>query len=154
MAKVSIVKKGEVDFNKLYSILMENPEIDRCGAVVMFMGIVRGYDVYGNRLSKLIYDADPEIAIQSMEKIRKEIIEKYDGVKEIVIYHVIDELNVSEPTIYVLVAAEHREEAFKAAKECIDRVKAETPIWKKEVSEGSEHWITGESIVKMKEYGD
>ena len=43
----------------------------------------------------------------------------------------------------VAVAAAHREEAFAAAREIIDRIKSEAPIWKKEVEGEQERWVEG-----------
>jgi molybdopterin synthase catalytic subunit len=39
----------------------------------------------------------------------------------------------------VAVSAPHRDEAFAAAREIIDRIKAEVPIWKQEEGE----WVPG-----------
>ena len=43
----------------------------------------------------------------------------------------------------VAVSAPHRGEAFAGAREIIDRIKAEAPIWKKEIEEGDERWVEG-----------
>jgi molybdopterin synthase catalytic subunit len=45
--------------------------------------------------------------------------------------------------VIVAVSAPHRGEAFAGAREIIDRVKAEAPIWKKEIEGGEEHWVAG-----------
>lgn len=46
----------------------------------------------------------------------------------------------------VCISAAHREEAFAAAREAIDRIKAEAPIWKREVeSDGSARWAPGQA---------
>ena len=50
---------------------------------------------------------------------------------------------LSEPSVVVAVSAPHRAEAFAGAREVIDRVKAEAPIWKKEVAGGDERWAEG-----------
>jgi molybdopterin synthase catalytic subunit len=49
--------------------------------------------------------------------------------------------------VVVAVSAAHREAAFDGAREAIDRIKAEAPIWKQEV-EGDENgesrrWVEG-----------
>ena len=44
---------------------------------------------------------------------------------------------LGEPSVVVAVSAAHRGEAFAGAREAIDRIKAEAPIWKREV-EGEE----------------
>ena len=45
----------------------------------------------------------------------------------------------------VAVSAAHRAEAFAGARDAIDRIKAEAPVWKREVErEGAERWVKGE----------
>jgi molybdopterin synthase catalytic subunit len=41
------------------------------------------------------------------------------------------------------VSAPHRGEAFAGAREVIDRIKSEVPIWKKEFEDGEERWVEG-----------
>ena len=43
----------------------------------------------------------------------------------------------------VAVSGGARGEAFAGAREAIDRIKAEAPIWKKEIADGGEHWVEG-----------
>ena len=45
------------------------------------------------------------------------------------------------PSVVVAVSAPHREEAFRGAREIIDTIKAQAPIWKKEEGE----WVPGTS---------
>jgi len=58
--------------------------------------------------------------------------------------HRVGAVVLSEPSVAVAVSAPHRDEAFAGAREIIDRVKAEAPIWKKEVEGGEERWAEGE----------
>ncbi len=149
MKKVAVVKSGEIKLNDLIKILKESRESDKCGAIVFFIGIVRGYSVDGKKLTKLVYDSETETAEKTMMKIRNEIMGKYPQVKELIIYHIVDELEVGEETIFIGSIAEHRKEAFDSAREALERVKEEVPIWKKEVSIEGEHWILGDDIVKV-----
>src|ERR1700749_5252228 len=49
-----------------------------------------------------------------------------------------------EPGVVVAVAAGHREEAFAGARAAIDRIKAEAPIWKRELdAAGAGEWVEG-----------
>jgi molybdopterin synthase catalytic subunit len=49
-----------------------------------------------------------------------------------------------EPGVVVAVSAGHREEAFAGAREAIDRIKAEAPIWKRELdATGAGEWVEG-----------
>ena len=51
---------------------------------------------------------------------------------------------LGEPGVVVAVSAGHREEAFAGAREAIDRIKAEAPIWKRELdAAGAGEWVEG-----------
>jgi len=139
--KVRLSKKGEVKLDELLGLLKSSEDLKKCGAIVIFTGIVRGMGKNGSRVKLLSYEAYEEEALKSLAKIREEVLRDIEGVHEIIINHVIDDLEVGEDTLHVLVAAEHREEAFKAAKLVIDRLKKETPIWKKEITEKGSYWV-------------
>jgi len=55
--------------------------------------------------------------------------------------HRTGKVEVGEDVMYVLVASKHRKEAFQALTELVDRIKTETPIWKKEITEKGAHWV-------------
>ena len=50
---------------------------------------------------------------------------------------------VASRRVIVAVSAPHRGEAFAGAREIIDRIKAEAPIWKKEIEGGEGRWVEG-----------
>jgi molybdopterin synthase catalytic subunit len=50
---------------------------------------------------------------------------------------------LSEPSVVVAASAPHREAAFAGARDLIDRVKAEAPIWKVEVTEAGRRRVEG-----------
>jgi molybdopterin synthase catalytic subunit len=53
--------------------------------------------------------------------------------------HRVGVVALSEASVAVAVSAPHRAEAFAGAREIIDRIKAQAPIWKRE--EGQ--WVDG-----------
>jgi molybdopterin synthase catalytic subunit len=57
--------------------------------------------------------------------------------------HRIGTVPLSEPSVIVAVSAPHRGEAFAGARAIIDRVKAEAPIWKKEIVGSQQRWVDG-----------
>jgi molybdopterin synthase catalytic subunit len=50
---------------------------------------------------------------------------------------------LSEPSVIVAASAPHRGEAFAGARAVIDRLKAEAPIWKREITEGGARRVEG-----------
>ncbi len=142
MKKVQLVRKGEVKLDDLIMKVRGSQGIEECGAIVVFMGIARGIGHDGSKLKRLHYEADKEIALKSLERIRREVLGENEDVKEIYITHVVDDLSPGEDILYIVSAAKHRNYAFKAAREVLERIKKETPIWKKEVTLKGEHWVS------------
>jgi molybdopterin synthase catalytic subunit len=107
----------------------------RAGAVITFSGVTRD-------VPRLEYEAYAEMAEPRMAEIVEAAIAKH-GLCVAAAEHRIGEVPLSEPSVIVAVSAAHRGEAFAGAREIIDRIKAEAPIWKKEVSEEGEAWVEG-----------
>jgi molybdopterin synthase catalytic subunit len=105
------------------------------GAVVTFSGVTR-------EVERLEYEAYAEMAEERMAAIAAEAIERH-GLTAAAVEHRVGAVPLSEPSVVVAVSAPHRGEAFAGAREIIDRVKAEAPIWKKEVAGGEERWVEG-----------
>jgi molybdopterin synthase catalytic subunit len=58
--------------------------------------------------------------------------------------HRIGRVPRGQPGVVVAVAAGHRDEAFDGAREAIDRIKDEAPIWKRELdAAGAGEWVEG-----------
>jgi MoaE-MoaD fusion protein len=107
----------------------------RAGAVVLFQGVTR-------EVERLEYEAYAEMAIERMASIVDEAVERH-GLCAAAVEHRVGSVPLSDPSVIVAVSAGHRGEAFAGAREILDRVKAEAPIWKKEVEGGSERWVEG-----------
>jgi molybdopterin converting factor subunit 1 len=107
----------------------------RAGAVVTFAGVTR-------EVERLEYEAYAEMAEERMGAIAAEAAERH-GLCAAAVEHRVGEVPLSEPSVIVAVSAPHRGEAFAGAREIIDRVKAEAPIWKKEIEGASGRWVEG-----------
>lgn len=111
------------------------------GAVSIFMGNVRNNGIIGN-VSEIYYEAYSEMAQEKMREIENEAQTKW-AIKKLVAIHRIGNLKVGETSVIIGVCSEHRQEAFEACKYVINNVKSRVPIWKKEISEGSQKWADG-----------
>ena len=103
----------------------------RAGAVVTFEGVTREVD-------HLDYEAYAEMAEQRIAEIVADAIRTH-GLCAAAAEHRIGTVPLSEPSVIVAASAPHRGEAFAGAREIIDRIKAECPIWKREEGE----WVEG-----------
>jgi molybdopterin converting factor subunit 1 len=105
------------------------------GAIVTFEGTVRDVDF-------LDYEAYREMAEERMAEIVTDSIERH-GLEAAAAEHRVGRVALGEPGVVVAAAAAHREEAFAGAREIIDRIKAQAPIWKRELVGGEAHWVSG-----------
>jgi molybdopterin converting factor subunit 1 len=115
--------------------LVERVRDPRAGAVVTFQGVTRDVD-------RIDYEAYVEMAEQRIAEIVAAAIEHH-GLCAAAAEHRVGEVPLSEPSVAVAVSAPHRGEAFAGARELIDRIKAEAPIWKREVHGGDARWVDG-----------
>ena len=115
------------------------------GATVTFIGTTRDHND-GRRVTRLEYEAYPDMAIAEMRKIGETAQQRW-SITRIGIVHRIGVVPVGEASVVIAVSAGHRRAAFDACHFAIDRLKEVVPIWKKEHFEGGEIWIgsqTGE----------
>ena len=105
------------------------------GAIVTFQGTTRDVD-------SLEYEAYREMAEERIAAIVTEAIERH-GLEAAAAEHRIGPVPLGEASVAVAVSAAHRVEAFAGAREIIDRIKAEAPIWKKEIDGTDERWVEG-----------
>lgn len=113
------------------------------GAIVCFQGITR-------EVARLDYEAYREMAEARIAAILAECSERH-GLLAAAAEHRVGPVPLGAPGVIVAVSAHHREEAFAGAREAIDRIKAEAPIWKREVDGGGEdRWVEGEAAPEPK----
>jgi MoaE-MoaD fusion protein len=115
--------------------LAERVRDPRAGAVVTFSGVTR-------EVERLEYEAYTEMAKERMAGIAAEAVERH-GLCAAAVEHRVGDVPLSEPSVIVAVSAPHRGEAFAGAREIIDRVKADAPIWKKEIDGAEGRWVDG-----------
>jgi len=108
---------------------------EHTGAIVTFQGTTRDVD-------SLDYEAYAPMAEERMRAILEAALERHE-IERIAAEHRVGTVPRGEASVIVAVAAAHREGAFAAAREAIDRIKAEAPIWKREVAGDDARWVEG-----------
>jgi len=112
---------------------------DGWGGVVVFLGTVRDTS-RGKRVTRLEYEAYPEMAEAKMREIAGRLEAKYAPCR-LVLHHRIGDLAIGDVAVVIVAGAPHRDAAFTAAREAIDELKTIVPIWKKEHAEDGAIWI-------------
>ncbi len=112
------------------------------GAIVTFQGVTR-------EVASLDYEAYREMAEERIGAILADAVEGH-GLIAAAAEHRVGQVPRGEPGVVVAVAAGHRGEAFEGAREAIDRIKAEAPIWKKELdATGAGAWVEGAAVPEV-----
>jgi molybdopterin synthase catalytic subunit len=137
---VGIHAKGEIGLPYLLEILKRNADFRKAGAVATFTGVVRGFTSEGKTVTKLEYQVYEEKALQSLEKIRADLL-AMPGIVEVMIHHLIGSFSAGEEVVYVIVAGRSRADVFPVLERAIERLKLETPIWKKEYTIDDSYWV-------------
>ncbi|MEK0423557.1 MAG: hypothetical protein RLZ95_1467 [Bacteroidota bacterium] len=101
----------------------------------IFLGQVRADDIDGKKVAAIEYTSNKEMALEKMHEIREAIFEKY-AITCMHVHHSLGKVNAGELCLFVFTSSKHRKIAIDACTECVERIKAELPIWGKELFEG------------------
>lgn len=110
------------------------------GGICIFHGVVRDH-ADGKRVSRLDYEAHESLAHKEMKRVLERVAAEHTGVR-IAAVHRVGELAVGDVAVCVAASAAHRDDAFTACRNAIDRIKDAVPLWKKEWGpDGEAHWV-------------
>jgi molybdopterin synthase catalytic subunit len=109
------------------------------GAIALFVGTVRDHD-HGRAVAELSYSAHPSGAEQ-LRLVAEKVAARYP-VRALAAVHRTGDLDIGDLAVVVAAAADHRDEAFKACRALIEDLKANVPVWKKQLfAEGESEWV-------------
>lgn len=115
------------------------------GAVLVFLGTVRDSH-RGREVSKLTYTAYPSMAKDRLRRIVDELQAGSERLR-VAIHHRLGEVPAGEPSVVIAVSSPHREEAYEASRQALERLKTEVPIWKREhYADGETEWREDEPL--------
>lgn len=131
----------KISSQELQTLELEKAITDHdCGGVVIFVGNVRESN-NGKRVIALEFECYDSMAILELKKIEDEIKMKWP-VKHVALYHRSGRVEVGGTAVVAGVSGIHRAEAFAACSFLIERLKQTVPIWKKEIFEDGEEWVS------------
>lgn len=102
------------------------------GGHSIFLGQVRADEIDGKKVKAIEYTAYEEMALEKMHEIREEIFAKYD-LTCMHVHHSLGNVAAGEISLFVFTSSAHRKPAIDACEELVERIKAELPVWGKEI---------------------
>ncbi len=121
--------------------LIRDMHDERAGAVATFTGTVRRETRGDQALAALEYHAYEDMALEQMDAIRRRALDDFDILDSAMINR-LGRLELGVASIAIVVVSARRAPAFDACRWILDAVKADAPIWKKDVwADGSLTWV-------------
>lgn len=102
------------------------------GAHSIFLGQVRSDLIEDKAVAAIEYTAYEEMALKKMDEIREEIFAKYT-LTCMHVHHSLGKVAAGEICLFVFTSSKHRKVAIDACEETVERIKAELPVWGKEL---------------------
>lgn len=112
------------------------------GGVATFIGTARTASSItpGKQVVRLEYEAYVPMAEALLHTISDTMLASH-AIERIAIVHRTGTVAIGEPSILVAASARHRAPAFDACRAAVDAVKAQLPVWKKEVYADGGEWV-------------
>lgn len=104
------------------------------GAHSIFLGQVRADMINGKKVIAIGYTAYEAMALEKMHEIRESIFQKHK-LTCMHIYHSLGMVPAGEISLFVFTSSAHRKPAIDACTEVVELIKAELPVWGKEIFE-------------------
>ncbi|MDO5672396.1 MAG: molybdenum cofactor biosynthesis protein MoaE [Actinomycetaceae bacterium] len=109
------------------------------GALITFEGRIRNHDS-GRGVTGIEYSAHPD-AEGVLREIAEGVCARHPDCL-VAVAHRVGILTVGDLAMCVAVSSAHRSQAFVAIQDLIDTVKAQLPVWKRQVFvDGSDEWV-------------
>lgn len=121
------------------SAVVDSVKASAAGGIDVFIGTTRDHSK-GREVVGLEYEAYIPMARKNLDDIEREARERWN-LQVINIVHRIGKVGIGEASVVIAVSSAHRDEAFKACRYLIDRLKEIVPIWKREYfADGTVEW--------------
>ncbi len=136
--KHNVFLKGPITPAYIADSIAKHSGKTNIGAHDIFLGQVRNDLIDDKAVIAIDYSAYDEMAEQKFHEIREAAFAKYNLVC-MHIYHSLGLVKAGEICLFVFVSSKHRNDAFDACREIVEQIKAEVPIWGKEIFADESH---------------
>ena len=132
------IQNEDFDVSEETKFLQQN----NTGAIVNFVGIVRGFDEKNNRIiHSMKLEHYPGMTESEIEKIIFESYKRWE-LTGITVIHRVGNLKPSDQIVFVGVSSKHRQNAFDGCNFIMDWLKTKAPFWKVEENNNGRNWVS------------
>ena len=132
------IQNEDFDVSNEIKILHQN----NTGAIVNFIGVVRGYDEKNNQIiNSMTLEHYPGMTESEIEKIVFESSQRWE-LTGVTVIHRVGNLKPSDQIVFVGVSSKHRQNAFDGCNFIMDWLKTKAPFWKVEENNNKKNWVS------------
>lgn len=128
----NIFVNGAIEPDFIADSITRHSSKTNIGGHSIFLGQVRNDIIDNKEVTAIDYTAYHEMALEKMHEIREAIFKKYP-LTCMHVHHSLGTVAAGEICLFVFTSAVHRKEAIDACEELVERIKAELPVWGKEI---------------------
>ncbi|WBU90895.1 molybdenum cofactor biosynthesis protein MoaE [Cellulophaga omnivescoria] len=134
----NVFKNGAISSAFIAEAIAKHQSKTQIGAHNIFLGQVRQDKIDDNTVKAIEYTAYEEMANLKFHEIKETTFSKFD-ITCMHIYHSKGIVNIGEICLFVFVSAPHRQVVFDALNYVVEEIKAQVPVFGKEIFEDSSY---------------
>ena len=134
----NIFMQGAIPASFIAESIKKHSTKTTIGGHRIFLVQVRADQTENGIVKAIEYTAYEEMAIEKMHLIREDIFAKYP-LTCMHVHHSLGEVAAGEICLFVFTSSAHRKAAMDACEETVERLKAELPVWGKEIMEDEKY---------------
>ena len=128
----NIFIRGPITASFIGDSIQKHSTKTEIGGHSIFLGQVRADIIDEKKVLAIEYTTYEEMALEKMHTIREEIFTKYH-LTCMHVYHSLGKVAAGEICLFVFTSSAKRKAAIDACNETVERIKAELPVWGKEL---------------------
>ena len=134
----NIFVQGPIDPAFIGTSIAKHDTKTDIGAHSIFLGQVRADEIEGKTVAAIDYTTYESMALPIMHQIRENMFAKY-SLNCMHVHHSLGKIKTGEICLFVFTSSRHRKMAIEACSETVERIKAELPVWGKEIFADETH---------------
>lgn len=134
----NVFKEGAISSEFIGESIAKHQSKTSIGAHNIFLGQVRTDTIDDKTVSAIEYTAYEDMANAKFHEIRESAFNKFE-LSCMHIYHSLGKVNVGEICMFVFVSSPRRKVVFKAIGFIVEEIKANVPVFGKEIFEDESH---------------
>ena len=128
-----IFTHGPISPEKIADLIYDTTQNHSIGGHDIFIGQVRADEIDKQKVTAIEFTAYEAMALEKVAQIKEEAFDEFPDLQIIEVMHSLGEIVPGGICFVVFAASGHRDAAFKACRKVAESIKADVPIFGKEI---------------------